>query len=61
MRRFQPNEEGYYGLFGGAYIPEMLFPNVEELRLRYQAIVGDAEFQREFETLLRHYVGRPTP
>jgi len=56
-----PNEQGYYGDFGGAYIPEMLFGNVEELKSQYLKISGDSSFQQEFNNLLRDYVGRPTP
>ncbi|MHA4895264.1 tryptophan synthase subunit beta [Pedobacter sp. PWIIR3] len=55
------NEKGYYGDFGGAYIPEMLYPNVEELRLNYLKIIEDADFQKEFHQLLKDYVGRPSP
>lgn len=55
------NEKGYYGDFGGAYIPEMLYPNVEELRQNYLKIIEDAEFQKEFHALLKDYVGRPSP
>jgi tryptophan synthase beta chain len=57
----QPNVQGYYGSFGGAYIPEMLHRNVEELRAAYLSIIADADFQKEFQQLLRDYVGRPTP
>ena len=57
----QPNEQGYYGKFGGAYIPEMLYPNVEELRKQYITIMHEPSFQKEFNTLLKDYVGRPTP
>lgn len=57
----QPNEQGYYGQFGGAYIPEMLYPNVEELRSRYLDIMAETSFQNEFNSLLKDYVGRPTP
>lgn len=57
----QPNEQGYYGKFGGAYIPEMLHRNVEELRTRYLDIINDASFQNEYNELLHDYVGRPTP
>jgi tryptophan synthase beta chain len=57
----KPNEQGYYGQFGGAYIPEMLHRNVEELRTKYLDIMYEAEFQEEFQALLRDYVGRPTP
>lgn len=56
-----PNEQGYYGQFGGAYIPEMLHRNVEELRTRYLEIMQEEGFQKEFQQLLRDYVGRPTP
>ena len=56
-----PDTHGYYGEFGGAFIPEMLYPNVEELRTRYLEITQDPSFVREFEYLLRDYVGRPTP
>lgn len=55
------DERGYYGNFGGAYIPEMLYPNIEELRSRYLDIIGEADFQNQFNQLLRDYVGRPTP
>jgi tryptophan synthase beta chain len=55
------NERGYYGQFGGAFIPEMLYPNVEELREKYLAIIQEPEFQEEMQELLRDYVGRPTP
>ncbi len=55
------NNEGYFGDFGGAYIPEMLYPNVEELRRRYLDIIYEPGFQDEFQMLLRDYVGRPSP
>jgi len=55
-----PNEFGYYGKFGGAYIPEMLHRNVEELKTRYLEIMNEASFQKEFHELLRDYAGRPT-
>ena len=58
---YSVNEYGYYGKFGGAYIPEMLYPNVEELRTRYLEITGETSFQRELAELLKDYVGRPTP
>lgn len=58
---FQPDQKGYYGQFGGAYIPEMLHRNVEELRARYLEIMNDEGFQKEFNELLKDYVGRPTP
>ena len=56
-----PNSFGYYGKFGGAYIPEMLHRNVEELRNRYLEIMQEPSFQQEYNDLLRDYVGRPTP
>ncbi|MFZ9388720.1 MAG: tryptophan synthase subunit beta [Chitinophagaceae bacterium] len=56
-----PDAYGYYGRFGGAYIPEMLYPNVEELREQYLRIMGEESFQNEFQHLLQDYVGRPTP
>ncbi|MBC3847312.1 tryptophan synthase subunit beta [Winogradskyella echinorum] len=55
------SEKGYYGEFGGAYIPEMLYPNVEELRQNYLKIMAEPSFQEEFHALLKDYVGRPTP
>ncbi len=55
------NEKGYYGQFGGAYIPEMLYPNIEELRLSYLKIIEKDSFKTEFDKLLRDFVGRPTP
>ena len=57
----QPDEHGYYGKFGGAYVPEMLHPNVEELRRRYLEIIYEGSFQEAYQGLLRDYVGRPTP
>ncbi|MFN8295162.1 MAG: tryptophan synthase subunit beta [Chitinophagales bacterium] len=59
--KYQVDEHGYYGKFGGAYIPEMLHPNIEELQKRYLEIIYEEEFQKEFKSLLRDYVGRPTP
>lgn len=58
---YQANERGYYGDFGGAFIPEMLYPNVEELRSQYVQIMEEPSFQKEFKQLLKDYVGRPTP
>jgi tryptophan synthase beta chain len=59
--KYTVDDKGYYGKFGGAFIPEMLYPNVEELRTRYLQIIQDAEFLKEFNYLLKNYVGRPTP
>ncbi|NQW78124.1 MAG: tryptophan synthase subunit beta [Chitinophagaceae bacterium] len=56
-----PTIEGYYGDFGGAYIPEMLYSNVETLKKQYLQIMYDPIFQAEFQYLLKDYVGRPTP
>ncbi|MGO1585809.1 MAG: tryptophan synthase subunit beta, partial [Mesonia sp.] len=55
------NEKGYYGKFGGAFVPEMLQPNLAELKDQYLEILQDKKFQEEFQDLLQHYVGRPTP
>ena len=59
--RYNINEKGYYGEFGGAYIPEMLYPNIEELRQNYLKIMAEPSFKREFDQLLKDYVGRPSP
>lgn len=59
--KYNVNEEGYYGEYGGAYIPEILFKNVEELKNNYLQIMGDELFKKEFDDLLKNYVGRPTP
>ena len=55
------NKNGYYGEFGGAFIPEMLYPNIEELKLNYVKFMNDPDFKKEFNQLLINYVGRPTP
>ncbi|WP_233898280.1 tryptophan synthase subunit beta [Tenacibaculum piscium] len=59
--KFQPTKEGYYGQFGGAFIPELLHPNVLELEDNYIKIIESKEFQDEYKALLKDYVGRPTP
>ncbi len=61
LKYINPNEHGYYGKFGGAYIPEMLHDNVETLRNRYLEIIYEPAFQKEFKELLQDYVGRATP
>lgn len=61
METYQVNENGYYGEFGGAYIPEILYRCVENLRESYLAILEDEDFQAEYQRLLRDYVGRPSP
>ena len=58
---FSVNQQGYYGRFGGAYIPEMLYPNIAQLQEQYLQILQDDNFVAEVENLLQHYVGRPTP
>lgn len=57
----QPDSAGYYGEFGGVYVPEVLFPNVTELAEKYRQIINDKDFQTEYQSLLKDYVGRPTP
>lgn len=59
--KYLVDDRGYFGKFGGAYIPEMLYPNVEELRESYLQIINDPAFQKDFSHLLKDYVGRPTP
>lgn len=59
--KYGVDERGYYGRFGGAYIPEMLYPNIRELRENYLQIIQDPAFTKEFEELLTDYVGRPAP
>lgn len=58
---YHVDKKGYYGQFGGAFIPEMLYPNIEELRQKYLTIMAEPEFKTEFDRLLKDYVGRPTP
>jgi tryptophan synthase beta chain len=58
---YNVDEKGYYGDFGGAFIPEMLYPNVAELRENYLKISSEPDFKKEFDNLLKVYVGRPTP
>jgi len=58
---YRVDTSGYYGPFGGAYVPEMLYPNVAELRDNYLRLIDEPGFQREFQQLLTDYVGRPTP
>lgn len=59
--KYQVSSDGYYGEFGGAWVPEMLYHNVEELQNNYLQIIESREFQEEFRTLLEEYCGRPTP
>jgi len=59
--KYSVNSKGFYGEFGGAFIPEMMYPNIEELRLKYLDIINSLEFQNEYKKLLKDYVGRPSP
>ncbi|KGL61427.1 MULTISPECIES: tryptophan synthase subunit beta [unclassified Polaribacter] len=59
--KFHPDKNGYFGQFGGAFIPELLHPNVQELADNYIQIIESEEFQKEYKSLLKDYVGRPTP
>ncbi len=61
MNNYSVNKHGFYGEYGGAFIPEMLYPNVEELRNKYLEIIKTPDFQKEFNKLLKNYVGRPNP
>jgi tryptophan synthase beta chain len=61
MKAYTQTSNGYYGKFGGAYIPELLYNNVNELQKNYKKIIHSTEFQKQFKTLLKDYVGRPTP
>lgn len=54
-------EDGFFGEFGGAYVPEMLYPNVRELQEKYLGIIESADFKRDFDALLADFAGRPTP
>lgn len=59
--KYQVDDKGFYGEYGGAYIPEAMYPNIEELRLKYLDILSSSSFQKEFHDLLKDYVGRPSP
>lgn len=59
--KYQVNEKGFYGEFGGAYIPEMMFQNIQELKHKYMEIMNSSSFKQDFDKLLRDYVGRPSP
>ncbi len=58
---YQVNQKGFYGEFGGAYIPEMMHPNIEELKNNYLQIINSYNFRQDFISLLKNYVGRPSP
>ncbi|GAB1451360.1 hypothetical protein MASR2M47_14160 [Draconibacterium sp.] len=59
--KYTVNEKGYYGEFGGAWIPEMMYTNIDELEHRYLEIIQSEKFKTEFDKLLKDYVGRPSP
>lgn len=61
MKDYQVDNKGYYGEYGGAYIPEMLYPNVMQLQRHYLELIETDQFKDEFDDLLKNYVGRPTP
>ena len=61
MKTYNIDSKGFYGEFGGAFIPEMLYPNIEELRNNYIKISSSKSFKIQFNNLLKEYVGRPTP
>jgi tryptophan synthase beta chain len=61
MKSYSQTSDGYYGKFGGAYIPELLFNNVDELQKKYLKIINSKDFQSQLQSLLKDYVGRPTP
>jgi tryptophan synthase beta chain len=58
---YNVDENGYYGRFGGAFIPEMLYPNIEELKENYLQIIEEPSFKNDFDNLLKDFAGRPTP
>ncbi|TDO03935.1 tryptophan synthase subunit beta [Sunxiuqinia elliptica] len=59
--KYQVDKKGYYGEFGGAFIPEMMHPNIEELQQKYMEVINSYNFRQDFIQLLKHYVGRPSP
>ncbi|MBO7505961.1 MAG: tryptophan synthase subunit beta [Paludibacteraceae bacterium] len=61
MSKYDVSSEGFYGRFGGAYIPEMLYPNVENLKKIYLEILNSEKFKSQYKQLMKDYVGRPTP
>ena len=58
---YTADDKGYYGIFGGAYVPELLYDNIEELRQKYEVLIQEESFQKEYHQLLKDYVGRPSP
>ena len=61
QENYKVNSSGYYGKYGGAFVPEMLLPNILELQENYLEIISKSSFKKEYDYLLRDYVGRPTP
>ena len=61
MTDYNIDKRGFYGDYGGAFIPEMLHANVEQLREQYLNIMNESSFKKDFDNLLKDYVGRPTP
>ena len=61
QENYHADKNGYYGEFGGSFVPEMLYPNVEELQNKYLEIMNEESFKKEFQSLLKDYVGRPSP
>ena len=61
MNTYHIDDNGYYGIYGGAYVPEALHRCVEELKNNYRQVLDNEDFKAEFELLLRDYVGRPSP
>ena len=59
--KYTVDKKGFYGNYGGAFVPEMLFPNLDELEKNYNKIINDTDFQEDYNNLLKDYVGRPTP
>ncbi|MDD3387795.1 MAG: tryptophan synthase subunit beta, partial [Prevotella sp.] len=61
MKDYYVDSDGFFGRFGGAYVPEILYKSVQELQNKYLSILGSDSFQQEYQALLKDYVGRPTP
>lgn len=59
--KYKVTSDGFYGKYGGAFVPEMLYPNIEELKNNYKKIIDQKEFKKDYDKLLKEYVGRPTP
>ena len=61
MSQYDVTDNGYFGRYGGSYIPEILQKCVEELKKNYRKVIDSEDFKQEFAELLRDYVGRPSP